>query len=123
MTDFAPTAMDRSERIVRATFARLDILALAAALGVLFASLLFIATAVLLLRGAPEGATVGPHLGLLAQFLPGYSVSWPGAVVGLVHGAIIGGLLGLTVGVFWNFVHHVLLMLVYRRITAGSLDI
>ena len=37
------------------------------------------------------------HLGLLAQFLMGYSVSYGGAVIGLIWGFVLGYVLG------WSF--------------------
>lgn len=115
--------LDRSERIVRATFARLDILAIAASVGCLFAVLLWAATASLLLKGAAAGQEIGPHLALIANFFPGYSVTWAGSFIGLVYGFLVGGAAGGAVGVFWNLVHHVFLMFVFRRVSAGGLDI
>lgn len=114
---------DRSERIVRATFARLDISAIAVSVGCLFGIVLCAATAILLLKGAPAGQHVGAHLGLLANFFPGYSVTWPGSLIGVVYGFLVGLVVGGAVGVFWNFVHHVFLMFVFRRASAGGLDI
>ncbi len=117
-----PLDADRSERIVRATFARLDIAAIAVSVGCLFAILLWAATATLLLKGAPAGQHIGEHLGLLANFFPGYSVSWPGSIAGLAYGFLVGVGVGSLVGVFWNLVHHMFLMFVFRRASAGGLD-
>ena len=77
---------DRGELIVRAAFARFDVVALGIAMGCVGALGLWAATAILLVKGAPPGVTVGPHLALLTNFLPGYNVSWPGSVVGLLTG-------------------------------------
>ena len=117
------TAIDRSERIVRATFARLDIMAIAVSVGCLFAILLWAATAALLLKGAEAGAHIGPHLALIANYFPGYSVTWVGSFVGLVYGFLLGVGVGGLVGVFWNLVHHMFLMFMFRRASAGGLDI
>jgi hypothetical protein len=118
----APAGADRSELIVRAAFARFDALALAVAMGAAGALVLFAATAALLLKGAPPGVAIGPHLSLLANFLPGYSVTWPGSFVGLFYGFIIGALLGVIVAALWNLAHHVYLMAaVARRYFAGDL--
>jgi tetrahydromethanopterin S-methyltransferase subunit B len=66
--------------------------------------------------------SVGPHLALLANFLPGYSVSWPGSVMGLIYGFLIGLGLGGLIAVLWNIVHHIYLALaVTRRYFAGDL--
>ena len=60
---------------------------------------LFVATVWLLLRG---GRQVGIHLGLLANYFPGYSVSWLGSLVGLVYGALVGGAIGYSVAWIYN---------------------
>ncbi len=106
---------DRSEQIVRAAFARLDLLALAVAMGCVFALVLWAATAILLLKGAPPGVGVGNHLALLAQFLPGYRVSWSGSVVGLAYGFAIGLVFGAVVAAVWNLAHHIYLAMVSAR--------
>ena len=114
--------MDRGELIVRAAFARFDLVALAIAMGCVGALGLWAATATLLVKGAPPGVGVGPHLALLANFLPGFGVSWPGSVVGLFYGFLIGAGLGILIAAVWNMVHHIyLVMLVTRRYFAGDL--
>ncbi len=116
------TTMDRGELIVRAAFARFDLVALAIALGAVAALGLWAATAILLWKGAPPGVGVGPHLALLANFLPGFSVSWPGSFLGLFYGFLIGAGLGILIAAVWNMVHHIyLVMLVTRRYFAGDL--
>lgn len=118
----AHSVRDRSELIVRAAFARFDVVALAIALGCVGALGLWAATAILLVKGAPPGVSVGPHLALLTNFLPGYNVSWPGSVVGLFYGFLIGFVLGGLIAVVWNIVHHVYLVVaVTRRYFAGDL--
>jgi len=100
---------------VRAAFAKLDVVALAVAAGCISALVLWAATAWLLLRGAPPGMHVGPHLVLLSHFLPGYSVSWSGSVLGLFYGFVIGAIGGAIVAIAWNLSHFVYLMSVARR--------
>lgn len=78
---------------------RLDAVALGAAMGAVSGVVLFLATAALLVKG---GEVVGPMLGLLSQFLPGYTVSWPGAAIGLVYGLAIGFALGWLVALLHN---------------------
>lgn len=113
---------DPDDTIVRAAFARLDPVALAAAAGLVFGLLLFLATALLLIRSAPPGVHVGPHLGLLANYLPGYSVSWPGSVAGLLYGAVLGAACAALFGIVWNVVHYLyLLRLGGRSTTTGTL--
>lgn len=60
---------------------------------------LFIATNVLVLKG---GAVVGPHLGLLSVFLPGYRVSFAGSLIGFVYMFVIGYGFGRLVGHLYN---------------------
>ena len=60
---------------------------------------LFAATLLLVIRG---GQTVGPHLGLLGIYLPGYEVTLMGAVLGLLYGLVIGYAAGFLVGALYN---------------------
>ena len=84
---------------VAATFAQLN----ARAWGIAFALLgglgLLTSTWLLVLEG---GAMVGPHLSLLRSFLPGYSVTWHGGLVGFVYGFVIGYAFGRLVGTVYN---------------------
>lgn len=70
-----------------AAFAKLDRVAMGMAGGVMCGGMLLLATLMLALKG---GETVGPHLGLLSQYFPGYDVSVPGSLVGLAYGAALG---------------------------------
>ena len=92
--------------MLRALFARLDSLALATAMGAVLGLGLFLATAVLQLKGAPSGAPIGPNLSGLDTFLPGYSVSWSGAVIGGAYAAILGFVVGYCLAVLWNLSHY-----------------
>jgi hypothetical protein len=60
---------------------------------------LFIMTVWLLLEGGPQ---VGSHLQLLSNYFIGYSVTWQGSVIGLLYGALTGGVLGWTIGFIYN---------------------
>ena len=60
---------------------------------------LFVLTAWLLIKG---GHNVGSHLQLLANYFPGYAVTWPGSLLGLLYGALVGGLAGWAVGTIYN---------------------
>lgn len=94
------------------SFARFDPMGLGAALGALFGGLLALATAVLVLKG---GATVGPTLGLLGQFFPGYTVSWPGVLVGAGYGLASGFAAGWIGAVAHNLATQIYLYLVHLR--------
>jgi hypothetical protein len=108
-----PNSLVASERLLLSrAFARLDPLAMGAAVGLVSGPLLSIATAVLLLQG---GTYVGVHLGRLAYYLPGYSVTWPGVLVGLFDGAVVGGVLGVALALLWNAYHRLFVKLVVAR--------
>jgi tetrahydromethanopterin S-methyltransferase subunit G len=63
---------------------------------------LFMATNILLLQGAPEGQPVGPTLGRLSYFLPGYSVTFVGSLIGFVYMFVLGYAVGRAVGTLYN---------------------
>lgn len=79
------------------------------AAGVLCSLLLFLATATLLLQAIPEHYPVGPHLSDLANYLPGYEVSWKGTFIGAFYGFLIGAVGGFAAAVYWNLTHYVAL--------------
>ena len=97
MSDREATGQDRAE--IAAAVARLR----AGIMGVVFGAAggvgLFVATAWLLIRG---GENVGEHLNLLGQYYPGYRVTWPGAFLGLVYGALTGAAVGWTLAWIYN---------------------
>jgi hypothetical protein len=68
-------------------------------MGLLLGGGLFVATNVLVLKGGPD---VGAHLQLLRVFLPGYSVTFLGSLVGFVYLFVIGYVLGRFVGLVYN---------------------
>ncbi|MEO5579441.1 MAG: hypothetical protein ABIR58_02200 [Gemmatimonadaceae bacterium] len=84
---------------MRTTLLRLNARAWGIAIGLLAGIGLFVATLVLVLRG---GAEVGPHLSLLAVFLPGYRVSVAGAFIGFAYAFVIGYALGRLIGLLYN---------------------
>ena len=84
-------AASGTDAMLRTLFARFDPVALGGALALLAGGALFVATAVLLLRG---GRSVGPTLGLLSNYLVGFSMSWLGAVVGGLEAGAVGFGLG-----------------------------
>jgi len=87
------------ERLLIQTFARLDRRALGVAVGLWFGLGIFGATIVLLIKG---GSVVGPTLGLLSQYIIGYSVTWGGSLVGLVYGFACGFCFGWLVAFLRN---------------------
>ena len=87
--------------VLQRAFARYDSVALGAAGAVVGGLLLFVATAVLLLKGGDE---IGPRLGLLANYLPGFEVSWGGALRGSLVAAAIGFVFGFLLANAINLV-------------------
>jgi protoporphyrinogen oxidase len=93
-------------------FPRVDGVALGAATGVVAGALLCLATLVLVWKGGP---VVGPTLGLLAQFLPGYSVTAAGSLIGLAYGALGGFVAGWGFAVIRNLTLFLSLSFLRRR--------
>jgi len=96
--DGTPRAED-VRQLLDAAVARLRAGVMATVFGLVAGTGLFLATVWLLLRG---GDPVGPHLALVGQFFPGYTVSWPGAFVGFAWAALAGAVVGGAVGWIYN---------------------
>ena len=107
--------MNTDKAVLMAAFARMDVVALAVAMGTVCAIGLFLLTVTLLIKGAPPGMHIGTNLGLLGIYLPGFSVSWGGSVIGAVYAWIIGALIGFVWAVLWNLTHYLYIILVVVR--------
>ena len=108
------------EDLLREAFARYDAVALGGAVGAIAGASLFLATALLLLRG---DSVVGPNLSLLGNYLYGYAPSWPGALVGMVEAGLGGYGLGYLLGRSINALVHRHEIGIRRRLElAGTLD-
>jgi hypothetical protein len=103
------------EQLIEAAFARLHIRAFVLAAGVVGGLALSTATALLLLKGAPSGVSVGGHLALLSNYLPGYSVSWIGSLIGLAYGFVVGAMFGGMISISWNLSRNLYLLLAFFR--------
>ncbi len=90
--------VDETELLVVAV-ARLRASVMATTFGLAGGVGLFLATAWLVILG---GEVVGPHLGLLNNYFPGYSVTWPGAFVGLFYGTLVGAAAGWILAFTYN---------------------
>ena len=91
---------ERELLLVRRTIARLRAVIVAVVTGMVTGFGLFAATLWLVIKGGP---TVGPTLGLLRAYYPGYSVTWAGSFVGFAYGALTGAALGWCVASLYNF--------------------
>lgn len=87
------------QQAVRKTIARIHEKGWGIAFGALFAVGLIAATNILILRG---GEVVGPHLGLLRWYFPGYSVTFGGSLIGAVYAFVLGYGLGRSVAAVYN---------------------
>lgn len=92
--------------LLKIAFCRIDVAAMAIATGTVVGLLLFLLTAVLLIKGASAGVEAGPHLKLPGIYLPGYTVSWWGTLLGAVYGMLLGVAAGTIISGMWNFTHY-----------------
>ncbi|MEE8130935.1 MAG: hypothetical protein V3T48_11625 [Vicinamibacterales bacterium] len=92
-------ALESDEEILRRAVLRMNVRGWGVTVGLLLGASLFVATNVLVLRG---GDLVGPHLSLLGAYFPGYAVTFVGSLVGFVYAALLGYLVGWTVGAVYN---------------------
>src|SRR5262245_1237279 len=81
------------------------------ATGLVAGVLLFLVTAVYLLRDPQPGF----RLGLIAQYFAGYTVSWPGAILGAVWALFSGFVLGWFLAFSRNVGLALMLVVVRRR--------
>jgi len=87
------------EELVDRALLRLNAVATSVGLGLLAGVVLFVTTLVLALR---DGPYAGPHLGLLSQYFPGYSVTVIGSFVGFVYAFIVGAAAGYVLSSIYN---------------------
>jgi len=99
LTDPGRPPSQREALAIQAAVARLRTRIVALAMGTMGGLVLFLATAWLLIR---DGENVGATLGLLSNYFPGYSVTWPGAILGFAYGALTGALAGGAVAWIYN---------------------
>ncbi len=90
-------------RAVRREVLRLNAKAWGLSFGLLGGLGVFVSTMILVLKG---GERVGPHLGLLAVYLPGYRVTVAGAFLGFIYLFVIGYALGRVLGTIYNAIAH-----------------
>jgi hypothetical protein len=108
-----------AEMLLRSAFASLDRVALGLAIGVWGALAFFLATALLIVKG---GSPIGPHLSLLAQYFPGYTVTWTGSLLGLAYGFVSGFAFGWAFAVVRNVLLSIYVHVVKFRAHLSSMD-
>ena len=95
------SSSDANWDLLHSAVARLRASVMAVVFGMVGGTGLLVATAWLLIRGGPN---VGQNLALLRVYLPGYSVTWTGCLVGFLYGAVVGGGLGWSMAWLYNFI-------------------
>jgi hypothetical protein len=93
-----PSSLE-NERVLTNTMLEINEKGWGIAVGLTLALGLFVATNVLVFKG---GSQVGPHLGLLSVYFPGYSVTFLGSLIGFVYAFVLGYAAGRTVVVIYN---------------------
>jgi hypothetical protein len=81
------------------------------AIGITAGLVVFLVTAIHLLR-EPEPAI---PLGLLAQYFTGYTVSWPGALIGAAWAGFTGFMLGWFLAFCRNFLLALMILVMRSR--------
>ena len=94
-----PSDRELEWALINHAVARLRAWVMAIVFGLTTGAGLFVATAWLVSRGGPN---VGATLGLLRYYLPGYTVTWPGAFLGFFYGVLVGGIVGWVVAFIYN---------------------
>jgi hypothetical protein len=98
MSPRADTGEPTDEELMRTIYGRLHKRAFGVAIGVAAALVVFVVTAIQVIRG-PDPAI---QLQLLSEYFRGYSVSWTGALIG----AFWAGFVGFVAGWFFAFVRN-----------------
>ena len=114
----APGLAGALEAELSRVFLKLDRFALGLSVGTVTGLGLFLATIILVLKGGP---VVGPTLGLLGQYFPGYTVTAAGSLLGLVYGFFTGFVGGWGFAVARNAAVILCMAIVRRRAQASLL--
>ncbi|MGE5304043.1 MAG: NAD(P)/FAD-dependent oxidoreductase [Alphaproteobacteria bacterium] len=107
-----PDIGEALEGALAQVFLKLDRVAFGLSLGTLSGLVLFLATLILVLKG---GDVVGPQLGLLSHYFPGYSVTAHGSLLGLFYGFVTGFSGGWGFAFFRNATVFLYAAAVHRR--------
>jgi len=97
----------------------IDPIALGVALGLVSGAWVFLMTVTLVIRG---GEDVGVNLSLLSQYFFDYSVTMPGAFLGLLYGAVAGFIAGYVFARMRNLLVHSYVRYIRRRAEQELLD-
>jgi len=92
---------DPTEQLLERAVLRLNANILGLVLGIISGLVIFLVTNFLILKG---GKVVGPHLLLLRNFFPFYSVTFIGSIIGFGYGLLTGYLAGFFIASIYNLV-------------------
>ena len=112
LTDLPDEELAGLESGLGQIFDKVDGIALGSTVGVLTGALLSLATLILVLRG---GDDIGPRLGLLSQYFPGYTVTGPGSLLGLAYGFASGFAVGWSFALLRNATLFLCIAILQRR--------
>lgn len=107
-----PPGVERLDDIILEAFARLDRTAFAVASGTVLGLIVLIAT--VSFASSERQLQVLP-LELLAQYYPGYTVTYRGALLGFVYGFVSGGAIGWGIALCRNASLDLYLRFVRKR--------
>jgi ABC-type nitrate/sulfonate/bicarbonate transport system permease component len=91
--------VEDEEEVIERVVVRLNAVLTGVVAGLLCGLAIVLATVWLILKGGPNP---GPHLSLLSQYFPGYSVSVIGSLIGFCYASTLGFLTGLLIGFVYN---------------------
>jgi len=94
-----PQKIPSEEEAITRVVVRMNATMTGIVIGLLLGIGLFLATLWLVIKGGPNP---GPHLALLGQYFPGYSVSFLGALIGFAYALALGFATGFILGNLYN---------------------
>jgi protoporphyrinogen oxidase len=94
-------------------FSKLNRVVFGVSLGIVSGLILAIMTCFMVLR---DGSAMSPNLAILSEYLPGYSVTPLGIVIGLTYGFILGFITGWTFALLRNSGMILTLVVTHRRL-------
>jgi hypothetical protein len=118
-----PLSASHRDAIIMWALAKLDVGAFVIASAVVTGTVLGALTLFLVVKGAPPGIPVGPHLSQLSVFFPGYSVTPAGALIGAAYASGVGAVGGFLLATFWNAAHALFLAVTRMRASLASYSI
>lgn len=110
------TQLGTNEYIVmNAVFAKIDKVAFTLAAALIFFLGMFTVTGFLILNGATATDPAGLNPLSLSYYLPGYTLSWGGNIIGSIYLGIIGAIIGYIFALLWNLTHYLYLAILLNR--------